>query len=196
MRRWVLSGVCLAFVVLPLLIACTTSTLTGTDDPTEQPPFGKVTVHWFIGVGTGRTPGAVRAAREFVDEFNDSQGEIELELEVVTSSTHDAIDHLMARIEAGDPPDVIGPADTGWAGEQLAGRLLSLDPALYDFSDVDSRVLDSWQQGGELIGVPAGAFSSAIFYNKELFDAADMPYPPHRFGEPYADGDPWTIEKM
>jgi multiple sugar transport system substrate-binding protein len=57
-------------------------------------------------------------------------------------------------------------------------------------------VLASWREAGGVIGIPAGTFPSAIFYNKSLFDAAKLPYPPHKFGEPYADGEAWTIEKM
>jgi multiple sugar transport system substrate-binding protein len=38
--------------------------------------------------------------------------------------------------------------------------------------------------------------SSALIYNADLFDAAGLPYPPSAYGEPYADGDDWTIEKM
>jgi len=168
---------------------------TQSDDPVS-PSIEKVKIRWFIGVGTGRSPAAVAAAREFIQKFNASQEKIELVLEVVTSSTHDAIDQLMAEIEAGNAPDVIAPADMGWAGEQLTGRILPMDVALYDFSDIDSKVLDSWRIEGKLLGFPLGVLPSVIFYNKDLFDAANLSYPPHQFGEAYADGAPWTIEKM
>jgi multiple sugar transport system substrate-binding protein len=160
------------------------------------PATERVRIRWFVGVGTGRTPDAVDAAKEFVQKFNDSQEEIALELEVVTSSTHDAIDRLIAEVEAGDPPDVIAPADLGWAGEQLPGRILPLDNTLYDLTDVDPKALDAWRVEGELVGLPAGTFTSIVFYNRDLFDEAKLPYPPHKFGEAYADGDPWTVEKM
>ena len=105
--------------------------MTKSIDP--APPWtGRVKLRWFIGVGTGRTYEAVNAARQFVETFNNSQRKIELSLEVVTSSTHDAVDKLLAEIEAGNPPDVVAPADMGWAGEQLTGRLLPVDASALD----------------------------------------------------------------
>jgi len=197
----------LVFILTVILASCQSATNSINTTTTEQssvaqsddpasPSTEKVKIRWFIGVGTGRSPAAVSAAREFVQNFNASQEKIELVLEVVTSSTHDAIDQLMSEIKAGNPPDVIAPADMGWAGEQLSGRTLPLDTALYDFSDIDSKMLDSWRVEGKLIGFPLGTLPSVIFYNKDLFDAANLAYPPHKFGEAYADGAPWTIEKM
>jgi len=207
MKNRFFSAIRIAFVFSVLWVACKPASVSIEMPAVEQPAVTesaiptspsneRIKIRWFIGVGTGRTPAAVSAARAVVQKFNDSQEKIELVLEVVTSSTHDAIDQLMAEIEIGNPPDVIAPADMGWAGEQLAGRLLSVNAALYDLSDVDSKVLDSWRVEGELMGLPAGSFTSVLFYNKDLFDAANLPYPPHQFGASYADGDPWSVEKM
>ncbi len=192
----------LVFICFMLLASCKPATVTTRQpsiiqrDQSTPPSSGRTKIKWFIGVDTGRTPQAVRTAEEFVDKFNNSQEIIELEMEVVTSSTHDAIDRLMAKIEEGNPPDVIAPADMGWAGEQLSGRMLPIDATLYNLSDIESRALDSWRVDGKLMGLPAGVFPSVIFYNKALFDTANLPYPPHEFGKNYADGDPWTIDKM
>ena len=35
-----------------------------------------------------------------------------------------------------------------------------------------------------------------MYYNKDLFDEADLDYPPAAYGEPYADGDPWDMDKV
>jgi multiple sugar transport system substrate-binding protein len=192
--------------VVPTLVS--TRTVVSTEPknlvtPTDNPeatatPDDRIQIRWFIGVGTGRNTEAVNAAREFARKFNQSQSRIVLELEEVTTSTHDAIDRLMSEIEAGSPPDIVAPADKGWAGEQLAGYIFPMDPAQIEggLPDANSKVLDSWREAGDLVGIPVGVFPSVIFYNKKLFDAAGLPYPPHKFSEPYADGDPWTIEKM
>ena len=42
-----------------------------------------------------------------------------------------------------------------------------------------------------LLGIPMAVYSSFIYYNKDLFDEADLPYPPHAVGEKY-DGKDWT----
>jgi multiple sugar transport system substrate-binding protein len=52
------------------------------------------------------------------------------------------------------------------------------------------------EETGELTALPFGVFPSAIFYNKDLFDEADLAYPPAEYGEPYADGDPWDVDKV
>lgn len=213
MKKWFFSVTLLMFILFFLLVACGPTT-NPTNNPTippetEQPtlpksepptspPEGKVKLRWFIGVGTGKTYDEVNAAKAFIKRYNSSQGKIELELEVVTTSTHAAVDQLLAEIEAGNPPDIVAPADMGWAGDQLTGRMLPLDDYLtgYDLSSVDTAEVDSWRVDGKLMGLPSGDYSSVIFYNRSLFDKANLPYPPHKFGEPYADGAPWTVEKL
>jgi len=208
MEKRLLSVIHLVIISSFLLTACKPST-NPQKSPTKEiyvtssyipmsASNGRIKMHWFIGVGTGKDSNAIKIVREFIEKFNNSQEKIELELEVNSVSTHAAVDQILAEIEAGNPPDIITPANMGWSGEQLIGHILPLDDYLkgYDLSSIDPAVLDSWRINGELMGMPTGSFLSVIFYNKELFDAAGLPYPPRRFGEPYADGDPWTVEKM
>jgi multiple sugar transport system substrate-binding protein len=205
MRRYIFSNICVGLLISISLAACKQTATALPSVATRTPglvatasPESPIKIRWFIGVGTGRTPDEVNTAREFVKEYNEAQNKIELELEVVTTSTHDAIDRLLGEIETGNPPDIVAPADKGWAGEQLTGYILALEPTQVEaeLADINVKVLDTWREAGKLIGIPAGVYPSAIFYDKSLFDAANLPYPPHRFGEPYADGEPWTIEKM
>ena len=85
----------LIVVISLLLVACTPATSPTKALPTEEPTVTRssdfalpaterIGIRWFVGVGTGRTPDAVDAAKEFIQEFNDAQEEIALELEVVT----------------------------------------------------------------------------------------------------------------
>jgi len=46
-----------------------------------------------------------------------------------------------------------------------------------------------------LIGLAVGVYPSAIYVNKDLFDEAGLDYPPQEYGEPYADGDEWNVDK-
>jgi multiple sugar transport system substrate-binding protein len=39
-------------------------------------------------------------------------------------------------------------------------------------------------------------FPSFYYYNRDLFDAAGLAYPPQAYGEPYADGDVWDYAKV
>jgi multiple sugar transport system substrate-binding protein len=158
----------------------------------------RVQIRWFVGLGTGTSAAARAAAETFVEAFNGSQDEIELVLEVSPGGgVYGGADLLRPQIEAGHPPDVIGP--TGQLGVSLfPGLWLDLEPLLVDddLSGIDPAVIDAWRVEGRLVGLPTGVDPSVIYYNRDLFDAADLAYPPHRYGEPYADGDAWTIEKL
>jgi multiple sugar transport system substrate-binding protein len=174
------------------VIATKTIPATATVETAERVP-----IRWFIGIGTGRSSSQMAAAQAFVKEFNASQNRIELILEAVTTNSHDAVDHLLAEIEAGTAPDLAAPSGT-WGMYQFPEYILPPDSLLgtIDLSDMDPQDLRSWQEGGNTIGFPLGVSPSFLFYKKNLFDKAGLPYPPHPFEEPYADGDPWTIEKM
>jgi len=164
--------------------------------PTATPaPKEKVTIRWFIGLGTGTNPEQQDVQNKVVEEFNKSQDEIELVLEVVANDV--AFDTLRTQIAAGNPPDIIGPVGVRGANE-FPEIWLGLDEYLkaYDLSDYEASTLDAWRQNGALIGLPIGVYPSYIYYNKDIFDEAGLAYPPHKFGEAYADGDAWDIDKL
>jgi multiple sugar transport system substrate-binding protein len=198
----------LVSLALSVLLAACTPTASSREEPIAPPPEAaspgeassdeKVQIRWFVGLGTG-TSDAARALEEaFVATFNSSQDEIELVLDVSPSGgVHGGAEVLRPQIEAGHPPDVVGP--TGQLGVSLfPGLWLDLEPLMQTdiLSEVDLAVVDTWRVEGRLVGIPTGVNPSVIYYNRDLFDAAGLPYPPHRYGEPYADGDEWTVEKM
>jgi ABC-type glycerol-3-phosphate transport system substrate-binding protein len=39
-------------------------------------------------------------------------------------------------------------------------------------------------------------YPTGIYYNVDIFDAAGVDYPPAKFGDPYADGQPWDYNKV
>ena len=75
------------------------------------------------------------------------------------------------------------------------GRLLAstgytqpgVDPKLADFFKIG--------EGGAQIGLPYAVYPSYIFYNKDLFDEAGLPYPPSKIGDQY-EGKPWDMEAV
>jgi multiple sugar transport system substrate-binding protein len=48
---------------------------------------------------------------------------------------------------------------------------------------------------GKQIGIPMAVYPSFIYYNKELFDEADLEYPPHEVGAQY-EGKAWTWDTV
>ncbi len=76
---------------------------------------------------------------------------------------------------------------------------LDLTPYLqgYDLNLFHPSALRNWQdKNGNQFGLPVTLYGPMLIYNRDLFDAAGIPYPPHRYGEPYADGEEWNIEKV
>jgi len=157
--------------------------------PTAAPSTGPVQIRWFVGLGAGSDEPTFAPQQAIVDQFNASQNEIRLVLEIVDNDT--AYDALATQIAGGNAPDVVGPV--GIRGrDSFKGAWLDLQPfmdaANYDLSDFDPAMVDFYrvQEEGQL-GIPFAIFPSFVLYNKDLFDEAGLAYPPHEYGAPYID---------
>ncbi|HEY7464297.1 MAG TPA: extracellular solute-binding protein [Candidatus Limnocylindria bacterium] len=154
-----------------------------------------VEIEWFIGLGTGTNPEQIPIQEAEVEAFNADHPNIHLTLTVVDSE--EAEQDLANRMPT-NPPDIIGPV--GIRGLQsFGGNLLDLtqyiDAAGVDRSTIEDALWDVYQFDGKQIGIPMAVFPSFIYYNKTLFDEAQLPYPPHAVGEQY-DGKDWTWETL
>lgn len=154
---------------------------------------GKVLIRWFVGLGTGAQPDQIADEQAVVADFNASQDKIVLSLEIYQNTT--AYQILSTQIAAGTPPDIIGPM--GFRGFYSYGdQLLDLEPYIaasgFDTADLDPALLEAYKEGfGGQVGIPFAIYPSFIYYNKDLFDEAGLPYPPHKVGDQY-DGKEWN----
>lgn len=155
---------------------------------------GRVQIRWFVGLGAGTDAPQIAAQEAVVAEFNASQSEIELVLEIVANDQAYGI--LATQIGAGNAPDIVGPV--GIRGrDNFPGVWLDLTKLIedndYDLSDFDPSLVDYYNiQGEGQIGLPFAVFPSFIIYNADLFDEAGIPYPPRNYGDPYVD---WNGEE-
>ena len=159
-------------------------------------------VRWFVGLGAGSDEPTIAPQQTIVDEYNASQNEIKLVLEIVDAAQ--AQDVLATQIAAGNPPDIVGPM--GIQGRAaFEGAWLDLTDLIqktgYDLSDFDPALVEFYKLGDQgQLGIPFAVYPSFTLYNKDLFDEADLPYPPRAYGEPYvnADGDEleWNINTL
>jgi len=169
------------------------------EESMEEEEMGdRTVVRWFVGLGTGQNAEQVEAQEGVVDAFNASQDEIELVIEIVQNDV--AYDTLATAIASGDAPDIVGPVGVK-GSNAFSGSWMDLEPLAeasgYDLGQFPQATVDFYRVEGEgLIGLPFGVFPSFIYYNRELFDEAGLEYPPHEYGEPYADGDPWDYDKL
>jgi multiple sugar transport system substrate-binding protein len=162
----------------------------------------RVQIRWYVGLGAGTDAPTIAAQEAVVEEFNASQDEIELLLEVVDNAQ--AYDVLNTQIAAGNAPDIVGPmgirgrASFPGAWLDLTGLIESTG---YDLSDFDPALVDFYKVEGEgQLGIPFAVFPYFMMYNVELFEEADLPLPPTAYGEPYIDAEgvehEWNIETV
>jgi len=98
------------------------------------------------------------------------------------------------------PPDLcmpIGVAGVARNFEAWEDLTPFIDRDHYDLSIFSGLTVElhNYEDKGQL-GLPIGIYPSVVFYNEDLFDAAGVDYPPHAYGEAYADGEDWTYAKM
>ncbi|MGC1374882.1 MAG: serine/threonine-protein kinase [Anaerolineales bacterium] len=152
--------------------------------PPDSAESGKVTVRWFIGLGTGTDPSQVTAEQSVVDDFNASQDKIQLTTEIIPFAS--ARDTLLTEIAAGNGPDIVGPV--GWNGAMsFYGHWRDLSDCIagFDTSEFDPTLVASYKSSEGQIGLPFAVYPSIIFYNTALFDRAGLAYPPARYGDKY-----------
>jgi multiple sugar transport system substrate-binding protein len=163
----------------------------------------KVTITWFIGLGTGTNPEQIDTQNAVADAFNSSQDEIELVLNIA-GSNQTAPDVLSTLIASGEPPDIVGPV--GFAGSNsFAGQWLDLQPLIestgYELEGIPENLVESYRSLSEgLTGLPFAVFPGVLYYNVDLFDEAGLNYPPAVAGDPYVMPDgtevPWDYDTV
>src|SRR5215216_375677 len=148
---------------------------------------GRTVVKWYVGLGTGTDPKQVDVQRAVVDQFNKSQERIYVALQIVDNRV--ASTTLATQIAAGNVPDIVGPVGTVGRAT-FDGNYLDLTPYIVnsgmDLSMYDQAVVNAYNIPGQgQIGLPFAVFPSFVYFNKDLFDEAGLPYPPQNFGELY-----------
>jgi multiple sugar transport system substrate-binding protein len=201
MRRW--KSFALVVALMMVIAACggsggsdETTTTSGDTGTTEDQGAGatsttedsggssgdKTTVRWFIGLGAGGQPEQEAAQRAVVDEFNASQDEIELVIEIVENDV--AYETLATEIASGNAPDIIGPVGRDGSNE-YAGLYLDIEPYVADIdtSMWEGAAIENQREAdGTLVGLPFAQYPSVMFYNRDLFDEAGLPHPPQEYG--------------
>ena len=167
--------------------------------PAGPGPNGGTVVRWFIGLGAGTQPAQIGPEQAFAAAYNAAQKDVYLSLEIVDNTQASNI--LKTELASGTAPDIIGPV--GVEGLNLfQDQLLDLKDEIsktgYTATGVDPKLVDffnSLGQNGATVGLPFAVYPSFIFYNKDLFDEAGLPYPPTKVGDTY-QGKPWDLAAL
>src|SRR5688572_16650762 len=166
-----------------------------TEVPTPLPPTpyvpaeceeGKVCVTWFVGLGTGTSPEQIATQEEVVADFNASQSEIQLILQIVPFNA--ARDALSTAIASGNAPDIVGPV--GWGGSNdFKGQWLDIEDLItannFDLSIFDPALVASYKTDDGQVGLPFAVFPGGMFYVPAMFDEVELAYPPSKYGDKY-----------
>ncbi len=157
-----------------------------------------VKIVWFVGLGTGAQPEQQEMQQAVVDRFNEMQDDIVLELQIAPEYEA-ARDTIATLIAAGQSPDIVGPVGTTGANA-FKGFYLDLEPLVeatgYDLTQFPEAAVDFYRTDEGLVGLPFGTFPEFLWYRPAMFDEAGLDYPPAAYGEPYADGDEWSYDKI
>ncbi len=166
--------------------------------PTQAPAntSGKRKVVYFIGFGTGTAPAQVDGQKALIEKFNSTHNDIAVEMMIVPHE--EVMQRFTAMAASGDAPEILGA--TGFATIGILGDtgvIEDLGPYIekskFDTSIFYGPVIDimkSFFPTGQK-ALPFGIYPSMVFYNKDQFDAAGLPYPPHDYNDMS-----WTYDKV
>ena len=120
-------------------------------------------------------PDQVKVMEEIANEFEKRNPDIKINLAWGVKK-----DKILTEISAGDPPDVF----MWWQGlEDLRSRdaLLPMNEYIKKYNVNLKRyfpaLVETYTFGEKLFGLPLQMKTSCLAYNKDLFDAAKLPYP-------------------
>ncbi|MDQ3991510.1 MAG: sugar ABC transporter substrate-binding protein [Actinomycetota bacterium] len=135
-------------------------------------------------------PEELRAYRALAEAFHEANPELRARL-VEASDRADLIARLSTSFAGGSPPDLFlvnyrfyGQFAARGVLEPLGGRLR--ESAAFEEDDFYPQAMEAFRWGGEQMCIPQNVSSLVVYYNRDLFRAADVPEP--------AEG--WTWDDM
>jgi multiple sugar transport system substrate-binding protein len=176
----------------------TTEPTTVTTEATTVPTVAssgtgqKAHVTIFVGMGTGTDPDQIDAQMVLQERFNSTHDNIEIEFLIVPHE--EAGTRFLAMVSGGTAPQLVGPNGVQTAAEYFdvwADITPFIQAENFDTSDFYGPAVELNTYPDKNTGLPLGLYPSFIFYNKDLFDAAGVPYPTHDFNDTS-----WTMDKL
>ena len=135
-------------------------------------------------------PEEVQAYRDVIAAFDEEQDDVDVSL-VVAADRSDLLTRVSTAIAGGSPPDVFlvnyrfyGQFAASGALEPVEDRLE--DSGAFAPEDFYPVAMDAFRWDDEQLCMPQNVSSLAVYYNRELFEAAGLAEPP----------DGWTWDDM
>ncbi|AEJ62003.1 extracellular solute-binding protein family 1 [Spirochaeta thermophila DSM 6578] len=138
---------------------------------------GPVTLRWFLRWDQTRVD---NVAKPVIEEFQQLYPHITVELENIGSGT-EYYAKLQTMVAGGLAPDVFYPATHVAYAYAIKGAIRMLDDFIkrdkIDLSAYNPQILNLYKLNGKVYGLPIDTAALVVFYNKDLFDQAGVPYP-------------------
>jgi multiple sugar transport system substrate-binding protein len=175
-----------------------TPTATATEWVPLKVKEGQTKVLIFVGFGTGTDPAQQAVHKKLQDEFNSTHDK--LQIEFLTVPWAERITKFSTMLAGDMSPDILMPIGVGGIAE-FYDEWIDLTPYIvkdnYDMTRFIGKTTEIHKYPSRgVLGLPMCVYPTAVHYNMDIFDAAGVEYPPHKFGEKYADGGVWDYTKM
>ncbi len=202
MKKRIFSTLLAAVLILATLSACTTKPVKPTTEseaqeqsPPQNTDAAASTGSETLNVITVNDP-AKLYLKDLIPVFESENKGIKVNLIEVPFDQFDS--KIQTMLASKTPLDTT--THHGWTGfgARLAnGQLLDLTALIEKYSydpageGITQSLCDIWNINGKVYAIPVCAFPSILLYNKDMFDAEGIPYPP----ADYEDAS-WTWDKM
>jgi multiple sugar transport system substrate-binding protein len=130
-----------------------------------------------------------------IKKFEAENPHIKVKLEKIPATEIDQ--RLTTMLASGNVPDVWSTnwSLSGFATYMHMGALLDLTPYVEQDPEVVDTItknaLDTYTIGGKIYGIPMLSLDTYLYYNKDMFDAAGLPYPTTDW-----DDKSWNFDKL
>ncbi len=146
------------------------------EKPAEE-PAEQITLRWFMRWDQTRID---NVAMPVIEEFEKQHPNIKIEFENVGKGS-EYIQKLQTMFAGGTAPDVFYPNTPTAYAFAVKGAMLPVNDYLkrdgIDVSQFEQQVLDLYTVDGKIQCLPIDTAKLVVFYNKEMFDNAGVPYP-------------------
>jgi len=155
------------FGLLMIVLFTSACGLGNTSDPVTFMVFGE--------------PAELKAYQDLVDAFQKQNTDIAIEL-IHIPSQGDYRKRLAADLVGGEPADVVLINYRRFSGLALKNAFEPLGPYLeksseLKYNDFYALSMRAFSINEQVVCIPQNSSSLVTYYNKDLFDAADLPYP-------------------
>lgn len=148
-----------------------------------------VEIHFLLVAGNDEMPGW----QGIVDAFNEEHTDIHVTLEQLPGGWAEYLQKLTTLIAAGSAPDVGRMGAAYMAQFATKGQLADLTDLVAQDLDMDKYYASAFEEikiDGKIYGIPIGIYTIIMYYNKDMFDAAGVPYPSMNWDSA------WTLDEF